>query len=326
MIMEFFFANILSITLFTAIGIVFVITMSGFIGNININSGGGNVNISGANAEMEQIDETTESIDPAGASGLLVTNPVGDVKVKVSNDGKVSVVKKLNVPKATPENERINVKESFRQSFLKQNGPVVELYVPRMPVLGAMSASVDLEISAPKAFGLKHNAGVNDITVEDLEGNIEVQNNAGNINLMRLPGSLTAHTNSGNIKLHDLKKPVSISANAGNIAASSLSLPSGNVNITSHVGSIEMEVVAVDPAANCQIKSNTGEASLIVNRDVNLSLEASTNMGQLNVDPNINVTSRGPSFMGGSVSAVVNNPGGKINVSSNTGAVTVKLK
>lgn len=298
----------------------------GFIGNININSDGGNINISGVDAEMVFVEEAVESVDAAGASGLAVVNPVGNVSVKATEGSKVDLVKKLYLPKACTEDEKTRIREIFQQAVLGLAGDVVEIKVPQIPVLNVMSARVDLEIQAPKQLGFQQAPGVNDIKLDGLEGDVKLQNNVGNLELMNLAGKLQVHTNSGTIKGHMLKNILSVTANAGSIALSSLEIPAGEVKIISQVGNVEVDINQVDPAALCEVKSNTGSASALFARDINVTLEAKTSMGQLDVDPNITVTTRGNAFMGGAISGVINQSGGKVSVSSNTGQVSVKLK
>ncbi len=63
----------------------------------NINSDGGNVNINGAEAQMDIIKELTETVDVKDLSSLIITNPVGDVLVKPSEDDSISMKKVMNM-------------------------------------------------------------------------------------------------------------------------------------------------------------------------------------------------------------------------------------
>lgn len=326
MIADVMFFDTFSIFSITLIGALVVLSVCGFIGNININSGDGSVNISGVDAQMDFVADSTEKLNTEDASELIINNPVGNVNVVAGDPGVILLVKKLYLPKATPEEEKKRTKDIFAKEVLKKNGGKVEVTVPNMPVMGIMSAKVDLDITVPVAFSLSQVAGVNDICIEDLEGRVELQNNVGNINVKRLKGVVIVHTNSGSITAHELKKVSSLTANAGNISASMLDIPEGSVNIVSHVGNIELDINNVSSEANCQVKSNTGNATVLINREASATIEAVTNMGKLDVDPNIQIVSKGQSFMGGSVVAMVNKQGGKINVSSNTGAISLKLK
>lgn len=298
----------------------------GFIGNVNINSDGGNINISGVDAEMEFVEEALEKVDAGSSNCVSVANPVGNVCVQAEDASSVSLIKKLYLPKACDDAERDKACELFKQAVLSVNGDIVEIKVPQIQVLQMMSARIDLEIKSPKAISYQQAPGVNDIKIDGLAGDIKLQNNVGNIDLLNLTGKLLVHTNSGTVKGHMLTNIESVTANAGNISMSSLEIPSGVVKIVSQVGNVEVDINKVEAGADCEVKSNTGSLAAMFARDVNVSLQASTSMGQLDVDENISVTSKGSGFMGGSIAGVINQAGGKVSLSSNTGKVSVKLK
>lgn len=326
MFTEFILFNPFVITAVMVGGIILVITMFGFIGNININSGGGNINISGMDAENQLIAEGDEDIDDSGASNFFVNNPVGNVLIRGSSDSSIRVHKKLYLPKATPEGEKDRAIETFNQVFLKKTGDTIELNITKIAVLSALSATVDLDISMPDHLNLKHLPGVNDINLENTTGNSDLTSNAGNMTLKNLKGKLTAHTNSGNIVAESLNNPVSVTANAGNITINSMNITPDTEKIHSNVGNVDVVIDNVDRLANVKIQSNTSNVTATINRLANVSLEAKTSMGQLNIDPQVKIISKGQAFMGGSIVGEINQAGGKLEVSSNTGQVNIKLK
>lgn len=326
MVMEFCFLNLHNISSVLFVGVLLTLLILGYIGNININSGGGSVNINGSNVEMEVLKESTEIIDGNDFSLLSITNPVGDVSIKSSEDSFITMKKTLKVPKSTTDDEKKQLLESFSNNYLKKSTDNVEVVIPHMSVMGVMSVTVDLELLVPKHYSLKQNAGVNSILVEDIEGSIVLQNNVGNIKLARLSGPVNVHTNSGTINAMALKQPRSITANAGNIMVSSFDVPDGDLNIVSQVGKVELDIKSVSPTANCVVKSSTGSILLVIDRSADVSLDVSTSMGTLDIDPAIQSVQKGQSFMGGAITATINHPGGKLSASSNTGSIVVKLK
>jgi predicted membrane protein len=307
-------------------GVILTLSMSGFIGNININSGDGNVNISGVNAENEQIDQATEEIDIEETIGLLIENNLGSVNVSGHDQRKVLLTKTLYVPKATPEEERNKVKETFNGQLLISQGELVELKVPRMTVLSALGVKVDLEILVPKMFSLNHKPGNNDITIEDINGAINIQNNVGDIKLSNLPGELTVHSNSSTITGYELGNLNSISVNAGNISLAAIAIQKKDAKIQVNAGDIEADIAAINPDANCSAKVQSGDVLLSVNRELNATLDIKSNMGEVSLDPELKVISGGKTFMGHAVVAQLNEDGGKIDVSSMTGKIKVILK
>lgn len=326
MITELLSLNSILFTVIIIISIAYILSLFGYIGNLNINSGGGNINISGSDIENELIAEAKESVEVDGVNIFVVNNPLGNVEIKPTAENKVSVTKKLYLPKSTPDEEKKRIRETFDQNLLKKNEAEIEISIPKMVVFSVLTVRIDLEITVPRTFNVKQLPGVNDITLEDIEGDVELENNVGNISLKRLKGNLVVNTNSGSIMGHDLKKITSLTTSAGNIAVSSVGIKDGDVKIVSQVGNVEVDINEIATNANCQIKSSTGEVSIMIDRQLKASLDASTDMGKLDVDPNIKVIAQKPSFMGGAIEAVVNEPGGKLKINSNTGGVKISLK
>lgn len=326
MFMELLLFNSFTVTMTMIIGLVFILSMFGFIGNINISSGDGNINISGTDVENELIEEKEEVIDAADINKLVLENPLGNVKVHVIEEPKIKVIKKLYLPKTVQEEEKNRIKGTFNQPFLKKNANTAELTVPKMAVMSIMTVKVDMDIMLPAQVALKHLAGVNDIDVDGVSNDVDLTNNVGNMNLKNLSGKLIVHTNSGNIIGNNIKNPVSITANAGDIRLKAVDIKKTTEKLHSNVGKVEVDVESVEEGANCKIDSNTGEVLVLINYNENVSLEASTNVGQLDVDSRIDIISKGSGFMGGSIVGVINKPGGKLCINSSTGKVEVKIR
>jgi hypothetical protein len=326
MLAEFIFIDNPGVIMFSVLAVSFILSVFGFIGNININSGDGNVNISGQNIDYQEQDSVDESIDASGASGININNPVGSVNLSVTGEDKVLVTKKLFLPNATPEEEKKQLKQAFKSSFLAKNANAVDLVIPKMVVLGGLSARVDLDIKVPERFNLKQLPGTNDISIESISGKVELENNAGKINLANLSGEVYASSNSGALTGNKLTNPVSITVNAGNISFGSLSLKSKDAKIKANAGGVEVDIDQVAPDARCKVEVNSGDILISINRQANVTIEAKSNMGDVVLDPDIKVISGGKNFMGASYTAQVNNGGGNILASSATGMIKIILK
>ena len=325
------FIDLMSLNLYVFISIILIgaglmVSFCGFIGNININSNGGNVNISGMNAEMEFVDESTDSIELQGADTLKVSNSTGCTSVVVSDVSSITLSKKLYLPKAVSNDEKQNILTIFKEKALNKNANIINATIPLMSVMGVLSARVDLEITVPENFNFVHDPGVNDIKVDKLNGDVKIQNNVGKINLSNLNGPVNVHTNSGMIMLDNIKNAKNISVNAGNIVAKNISIPDSKSVFSSSVGMVDIDIDEIAATANCELMSNTGNLSLVVSKTTNVLLKARSNMGKVNIDSGLNIVTDRKPFMGADIEAVVNEPGGLLDISSKTGSIDIKLK
>lgn len=300
-------------------------SLFGFIGNININSDGNNINISGVDAAKELVNEQYETIDAYGVNEIKISNPVGEIKVLAGNDDKVAVVRKLYLPKATPDDEKSKIIDIFKQSVFSKHEDLIELTIPKMTVMEVITATADLEISVPVHYAVVVQPGVNHVGIEEIDGNVDVTNLVGNTDLKDLTGKVNAHSNSGNINLSNVKHIAKIESNVGDIIIKSSNLSEGNIEIHANTGRIDAEFQEVYPTTNARLTVNTGDMSVSLAKDSNANINLQTNMGQVFVDPAVKIVAENKEFMGGSIDAILNNGGGKLKLESNMGKLQVKL-
>jgi hypothetical protein len=326
MFIDLFILNIPVIMVSFIVFVAGVLSLCGFIGNVNINSGDGNVSITGADIANEFAGESVDRLDSGNANSIKVSNPVGNVVIKASDSSEVVVNKKLFIPKVVSEEEKSAILKVFTETSLTIIDDVVNLDIPRISIMNMVSAKVDIDVSLPKQLNYKQLSGVNNTEISNIIGSVDLDTNAGNVKLSSLVGNISVNINSGNFYGVELKAIKSVNVNAGNLSLSKLSVPSGSVKIFSQVGNVEVDIDDVSPDADCKIESNTGELLVMINREANAKINASTSMGKLNIDSDIKIISKEDGFMGGSMVGSINNGGGTISLSSNMGSVKVGIK
>lgn len=309
-----------------------ILSVAGFIGNININSSdGGQFHFTNAEGttissdDIESMGKFTEIIDVNDIQTLQITNPLGKIIINKADEPKITIEKEIFILKETSSERKEAIKKQVNTDCLELDGATAKLDIPPIKLSEGMNVAITLEILMPQDINVHVMPGVNQIIINDRAASLDLSNNVGNIDVKRFEGSLKAHTNSGGIVCHDIKGPMTISTNAGNISLSSLVF-SGNSEISSKVGNILLDIIENKENAVTNIVSNTGQVDILANRDADIAFDLSTKMGQIEIDPSIEKVSEEKSFMGGSMKAKLNNGGGIVSVISNMGRLKVAVK
>lgn len=327
MLTEFMFVDPSTIILVLVVILSFIISVFGFIGNININAGDGStINLSGLAAQYNFLSESTENIASGEGKKIKISNAAGNIKVISHDSSDIILNKDIHVPQATPEEEKTKAIEVFNKSMLSLMGDVVSIEVPRIVILKALSASINLEVFVPRSFDVEVLPGTNFIQIENIDGKVKLNNNSGEINLANLSGELDINLNSGSVKANNIKNISFLKVNSGDISLNNLEVHSCSSKIEIGAGNIDLDINEIAEGFCCNVMVNTGEANLSVNKQAKVLIEAITDMSELVFDSDIRVLSHEKSFMGASLKGVVNQPGGNLVVRNRTGDVKITLR
>lgn len=321
------FTNIFFFDPFLIISVsLVVLSVSAFIANLNISSDDENINVSCLNFKNILIDEAKEEIETSNSSILNINNPIGDIKVTTNSDKKLYLVKKLYAPASLTEMEKVELKANFKEKTLSKEGDTIKLMVPKMITMDALLINVDLEISVPKDFNVIQEPGVNYLEIKNLDGDLDISNNVGNLDLLNIGGSTKIKCNSSSVKAENIQDLAYLVVNAGNVFVKNTKVASRESEIIVNAGNIEMDIDDIQAGSECNIEAGAGDVIITLNKESNVSLSAAANIGFVNIDPNITIVSADKQFMGASIKANVNNPDGKLLINSNTGNIKIKLR
>lgn len=322
------FLNILSIDFVTIslLGLFVILSLYGFIGNLNINSDDGSVNINGSNLKTVLIDEAEEDIDPSKASTLNIINPIGNVKVITNSANKLHLNKKLYSNESITEMEKTELKSVFKESTLSVNDDTISLQVPKLTTMDVLSVKVDLVVSIPESFSVTMEPGVNDLTIQDLGGNLDLSHNVGNIALVNIAGVAKIKSNSSNVIAENIENLAYLVVNAGNISVKSAKIVSKESVINVNAGNVELDIDEISNQSECNVEAGAGEIFVTINKDAGLSLKAVSSIGSISIGSGITILSEEKQFMGASITAKLNDPQGNLFVNSNTGNINIKLR
>ncbi|MDQ2714537.1 MAG: DUF4097 domain-containing protein [Chloroflexota bacterium] len=243
--------------------VVFIALRSATPGGINI--------INPSTQTYTQSNRQTVSLN--GITQLQVNNPVGDITVQAdatvpNSQAVVTAIKKVkagNQDDANAEFKRITVALPSSASTLSINAAV-----PDNSTLNVSNDAVDILITLPT-----------------------------NLNTARAPFTLTANASVGNVTLNGVNGIMNVKNDAGNITirqgqlfpGSSVKTATGNVTFAGTLNTTSSNSCMNPNSAPCfRLHSEVGNLDVTLPASTDVTLDASVNTGKITSDFAINVT------------------------------------
>jgi len=121
--------------------------------------------------------------------------------------------------------------------------------------------------------------------------------------------------NVGSVSISDMNDRIKVSGNVGSAFCRRVV---GDIDVTSNVGSVEVEYSETAPAAcNATITTNVGSIEFVAPAQLSAQVSASTNVGSVKTDKPITV-------VGKSVNGTIGAGEGKIRLKTNVGSIHIK--
>ena len=231
----------------------------------------------------EQLDRTFE----VGASPRLnITTFAGEISIRAGGDDSIHVI-------AT---KRSMSRSNLDRIELSMTPLGNELQIEaRLPGNRGNSA-VDLEITAP--VGTR----------------VELRSGAGSLDVSGLNGPLTADLGAGAVTLRDVRGLLDLDSGAGDIA---IRRSTGPVRLFLGAGQIEYEG---NPVGNCRIHTGAGNVDLRLPPELNMRLNLTTGIGNIDVDYDVTGTVKPREVQG----RVGDGSGGTLDAHSGAGVIRLR--
>lgn len=253
-----------------------------------------------------------EPVAIAGGARLEIENRMGDVEISQSPDNKMHISARIEgrgpteeKAKAAAESAKINV----------ESGQVTRVFTdpPQGPT--GSGVTVRLQVAVPDGLKISTVNKLGNISAEELSAeSVELETNAGRIEVEDYTGALKASSKLGELELNGIKGDIEAEASMGRI---SLKNPQGNVTATTRNGSIELD--SDKPLDKKYVlRGENGEITFRLPRGSNLKINASTVHGGisgLETDRNGPGDNKGEITLGaGTGSALLETRNGRVNV------------
>jgi len=195
---------------------------------------------------------------------------------------------------------------------------------------------VRCEVMVPEKFQVSGNTAGGDISVEQIDGSINLNTAGGDIRVVKINGSVEVNTAGGDISVKQLKGSLSANTAGGDVKVSetdgdvTVSTAGGDVKIAGKNGKVEASTAGGDIAIhydgeNNGISASTmgGDIEVRVPSSIKADVKLNTMSGSLSVDvPGSVVQSKERNR----ISAQLNGGGREISCNTMAGDISVKTK
>lgn len=200
------------------------------------------------------------SISTSSGMTLDLKSDAGSVKIKPGSGSQVTVkvygddeTYKIVDDKAEKTSEGVEVTAKIKDEY-KNNKE-------------GWSLKLRFEIEVPSSYNVKVKTGGGSVSVESINGFVNINTGGGGISISNTTGSIDINTGGGSVKISDNSGNISINTGGG---AVNLTGFNGNVGVKTGGGSVSME------GSNGSIDVNTGGGSISLdysgsNRGIDLS-------------------------------------------------------
>jgi hypothetical protein len=219
--------------------------------------------IAGAWAEVQPISKEF----PADKIGLIdVQTELGPVRIA----GTDSKTVKVDVLDADPVKCRVTMELRKRTLLLKAERPKKWLF-------DAAQCPSGFRVQMPKALPLDAASGVGSIEIAQTSAKTSIKTGSGNVKLVNVSGDLNARLGNGSVEGEAASKILDVSVGNGRIGLKGL-----GASVAAQVGNGEIRLEWGKPAkrGRCDVKTGSGEITLVFPEGSKLSVQALSAAGK----------------------------------------------
>jgi hypothetical protein len=222
------------------------------------------------------------TLNVSGPVDLDVTTGAGQIAVKPGGGTTVEIHATIRVSSDWSGDHDREIADLRANPPIEQSGNTIRIG-PVKDEAVRRHVGISYEITTPAATKLRAKSGAGAIAVEGIQGPVEASTGAGRMRISRVEGEVHATSGAGRVEIDTVKGRLVAHTGAGSIDGRGLS---GPVNANTGSGSVRLEQTGAAP-----VEAHTGSGSLDVRlwAQAAFELSAHTGMGQVRVDPAIQV-------------------------------------
>ena len=283
---------------------------------------------------LQQVAFETKPVGGEAVRKLTISNPFGSVEV-VAGEGPVSLETKTFLPGNTvDEARRLGVPVEVRSETTPEGEAKIEVVpIKDTPVLDVMI--LDLKLKAPAATAVSIEVTAGEAKVSGITGGVEARGQSGKVTVSECKGSVTASTTAGDLEIGNSSGAIEANTSSGALLMDDVSgavtartmdrmvnvavTRSEKVVVRTMSGTIDVKVKAPF-SGQMEVRSKSGDIAVALPSRSNCRVRAMTNTGPITCTlPLSQVERAGPN-----VSGQLGAGRGYVEVSSDSGAITVK--
>ncbi len=184
------------------------------------------------------VATSSYTFDAAGPGQLIIDNVRGDITITGTSAMRAEISEIITIRTKSEERAR-KIADDVKATVRQTSGEGASLSIK---ITGrdrrTRSLSFDYVATLPEIFSVQARTRSGDITVENLQGEIDISTSGGDLELTHLSGKIFGKTSGGDIDCEDLGGRIVIVTSGGFIDMAEIS---GELNATTSGGDISVE-------------------------------------------------------------------------------------
>ena len=178
---------------------------------------------------------------------------------------------------------------------------------------------IRLKVRIPEEYNVDFETGAGNITLSDLDGELNGVTGAGNVTIGRINGIIDVSSGAGNISVIGGEGRVELHTGAGNIDVESVK---GHVIAQTGAGNVTAKILT-QPEEDSRFESGAGNVTVYLEDDLGMYVSAVASMGSASCDFPLNIRGK---WMSKSFEGDINGGGPDLYMVSGVGNVTLRRR
>lgn len=239
------------------------------------------------------VATVTYTADVGNGGSLRIKDVVGNITINGRSSKNATIVYELKINDGMSQGAAEKILQELIPEF-KTAGDRITVFGPKRHHRNYHDISMSLSADLPSKFDINGSTGGGSISVNGIEGIVDMSSGGGTITVEQCKGEVDVSTGGGNIDLNHIAGAIDVSTGGGSIDLESLDLDSrgristggGGIDLIETSGSLTIST----GAGNIRARGHKGDlristgAGNIDTRDVHGSLSVGTGAGSVDVD------------------------------------------
>jgi Putative adhesin len=271
-------------------------------------------------------DTITKSFAVSGTPAVIVRSDAGSVHVVTGAGGAVVVTLDREVRSISRDAARRSL-ESIQLTTSQDGDTVnVSLHMSELSGFPDFRRRVELTVTVPAAANIDANLGAGNLDITGVSGTLTSDVGAGNLHLsdLILKGTATVSVSAGDLTVDHVSGALAARVDFGHLTLNDVSLADTS---TLRMSAGDIEVSGTLPSgASLDIVDHTGNVTLALPRETSARLDATSNAGNVTVDPAWPVAVSRAASNASATGNLGTNPTGSVTIHVDAGNITLDAR
>jgi len=252
-----------------------------------------------ASAGIDDTIQKTFSVDSGGT--LDIDTERGSIEVR-GTSGKAVEIEVIRKVRTSDAKKAQKVLDNFKIDF-KQSGKDVSVIGEREHKESIWDKiwnrlNIKFIVRVPEIYNVKLRTSGGSISVENLQGEVDIKTSGGGLNLNDITGPVLGKTSGGGIQIGEVNGTIDIDTSGGSIrieraqgtvdahtSGGSITVEEvmGTINANTSGGSIKAHI-SRQPQSDCRLTTSGGSITVYLADDMAVNVDAGTSGGSVHTD------------------------------------------